>query len=114
VPHHARADGGSGYTVRKLVKLSSYLLINHSAMPLRLMVAWGVLLSLASLCYAAFVVVDVLANGSPIAGWPTLAVLVAFMSGNILMSMGVLGEYVGRLVAESAHAGLPPVFEELL
>jgi glycosyltransferase involved in cell wall biosynthesis len=114
VPHHPRAHGRSQYTARKLLKLVSYLLVNHSSVPLRAMVAWGMLVSVASLAYAAFVIVDVVANGSRIAGWPTLAVLVSFMSGNILMSLGVLGEYVGRLVAENAHGGVPAVFEEYL
>jgi glycosyltransferase involved in cell wall biosynthesis len=112
VAHHPRASGTSQYTLRKLARLLSYLLINHSALPLRFMTGWGILLSIASLCYAAFVLLDVLINGSSVTGWPTLAIMVSFMSGNILMSMGILGEYVGRLIAENARSGQSPVFEE--
>jgi glycosyltransferase involved in cell wall biosynthesis len=114
VAHHPRLDGRSQYTLRKLLKLSSYLVVNHSSIPLRFVTAWGILLSLASLAYAAYVVMGVLLNGSAVTGWPTLAVLVSFMSGNILMCMGILGEYIGRLVAENARSGLSPVFEEYL
>jgi glycosyltransferase involved in cell wall biosynthesis len=114
VPHHPRADGRSQYTLRKLLKLSSYLVVNHSSIPLRFVTAWGTLLSLASLFYAGYVVADVLVNGSQVTGWPTLAVLVSFMSGNILMCMGILGEYIGRIVTESARSGQSPVFEEHL
>jgi glycosyltransferase involved in cell wall biosynthesis len=114
VPHHPRVDGHSQYTLRKLLKLSSYLVVNHSSLPLRFVTAWGTLLSLASLAYASYVVADVLLNGSAVTGWPTLAVLVSFMSGNILMCIGILGEYVGRLVTESARLGQSPVFEEHL
>lgn len=114
VPHHPRMDGRSQYTLRKLLKLSSYLVVNHSSIPLRFVTAWGTFLSLASLAYAAYVVVDVLLTGSAVTGWPTLAVLVSFMSGNVLMCMGILGEYIGRLVSESARSGQSPVFEEHL
>lgn len=114
VAHHPRLEGQSQYTLRKLLKLSSYLLVNHSSLPLRFVTAWGTLLSVASLVYAAFVVVDVLLNGSAVTGWPTLAVLVSFMSGNILMCMGILGEYIGRIVSENARTGQSPVFEEHL
>jgi undecaprenyl-phosphate 4-deoxy-4-formamido-L-arabinose transferase len=114
VSHHPRMDGRSQYTLRKLLKLSSYLVINHSSIPLRFVTAWGIFLSAASLAYAAYVFVDVLLNGSAVTGWPTLAVLVSFMSGNILMCMGILGEYVGRIVSENARSGQSPVFEEHL
>lgn len=114
VAHHPRAAGHSQYTVRKLFKLVSYLLINHSALPLRLVTAWGFLLSAASVLYAFYVVVGVVLRGSPVKGWPTLAVLVSFLSGSMLLGLGVVGEYIGRLVNESARAGQSPVFEEHL
>lgn len=114
VAHHVRAEGRSRYTLRKLLKLSSYLVINHSSIPLRFVTAWGTFLSVASLAYALYIVVGVFLNGSSVSGWPTLAVLVSFMSGNILMCMGVLGEYIGRIVSENVRMGQSPVFEEHL
>lgn len=114
VAHHPRLSGRSQYTLRKLVKLASYLLINHSALPLRLVTIWGFLLSAASLAYAGYVAGDVLVNGSAVRGWPTLAVLVSFLSGSMLLGLGVVGEYLGRLVGESSRAGQSPVFEEYL
>ncbi len=100
VRHDARAVGGSGYSLRKLLKTASFLLVNHSYIPLRLMTGWGFLLSILSLLFAAWVVVRVLFYGQTVQGWPSLAVLVAFLSGNVLMALGVVGEYLGRLVEE--------------
>jgi glycosyltransferase involved in cell wall biosynthesis len=100
VRHDARAVGASTYTPRKLLKTASFLLINHSYIPLRFMTGWGFILSLLSLGFAALVVVRVLFFGAAVQGWPSLAVLVAFLSGNILMALGVVGEYLGRLVEE--------------
>jgi glycosyltransferase involved in cell wall biosynthesis len=112
VAHHARGAGRSTYTTRKLLKLASYLLINHSSLPLRLATLWGFVVSLASLAYAVWVAVRVLLHGSPITGWPTLAVLVSFLSGNVMLCLGVLGEYIGRLVQENSRIAQFPVFEE--
>ena len=114
VAHHPRLSGRSQYTFRKLLKLASYLLINHSALPLRLVTIWGFLLSAASVAYGSYVAIDVLVNGSAVRGWPTLAVLVSFLSGSMLLGLGIVGEYLGRLVGESSRAGQSPVFEEHL
>jgi len=114
VTHDARAHGQSTYTMAKLVKLASYLLINHSYLPLRFVTAWGFLLSVMSLLYAVWVLCKVILIGSSVSGWPSLAILVAFLSGNTLMCMGILGEYVGRLVEENSRARQFPIFEEHL
>ncbi|HEX7964180.1 MAG TPA: glycosyltransferase family 2 protein [Gammaproteobacteria bacterium] len=103
VRHDPRHHGRSTYTLRKLVKLASYLLINHSFIPLRLMIYWGMLVSLGSLAFAVYVIVRALFwQHTGVMGWPSLAVLISFFSGNILLALGVLGEYIGRLVQESA------------
>jgi hypothetical protein len=114
VAHCERAQGRSTYTLAKLIKLASYLLVNHSYLPLRFVTGWGFLLSALSLLYAAWVLVKALLFGFVVSGWPSLAILIAFLSGNILMCMGILGEYVGRLVEENSRARQFPIFEEHL
>lgn len=113
VPHHARGTGQSTYTTRKLVKLASNLLINYSSLPLRAVTLWGFFVSMASVAYAAWIAIRVFLHGSPISGWPTVVVLVAFLSGNIMLCLGVLGEYIGRLVQENSRLAQFPVYEEL-
>jgi glycosyltransferase involved in cell wall biosynthesis len=103
VRHDPRHHGRSTYNLRKLVKLASYLLINHSFIPLRAMIYWGVMVSLGSLVFAVYVALrEVFGHHTGVLGWPSLAVLISFFSGNILLALGVLGEYIGRLVQESA------------
>ena len=104
VSHAPRTVGASTYSLRKLVKTASFLLINHSYIPLRFMIGWGLVLSFLSLLFAVFVVVTVLFFGQSLPGWPSLSVLIAFLSGNILMALGILGEYLGRLVEEYSIA----------
>jgi glycosyltransferase involved in cell wall biosynthesis len=100
VAHASRPIGSSTYSLRKLLKTASYLLINHSYIPLRFMTAWGFILSILSLLLAGLVVVRVLFFGHTAPGWPSLIVLIAFLSGNVLMALGIVGEYLGRLVEE--------------
>lgn len=100
VRHDRRAEGTSTYTLRKLVKLASFLLINHSTMPLRFVTLWGIVLSFGALAYAGYVLTGALFYDSPATGWPSLAIMVSFFSGNILMALGIIGEYVGRLLEE--------------
>lgn len=112
VAHHPRLAGSSNYTLRKLFKLVSYLLVNYSRLPLRLVTAWGFFLSFASIGFALFIVIKALVYGTHYTGWPSLAVLILFLSGNILLCMGILGEYIGRLVDENSRASQFPIFEE--
>lgn len=112
VAHHPRFQGSSTYTLRKLVKLASYLLINHSNVPLRFVTGWGFAICLASFGYAGYIVVRALVSETVVAGFPTLASLLAFLSGSILLCIGILGEYVGRLVEANAQTRQFPIFEE--
>lgn len=114
VRHDPRLNGKSTYTVKKLIKLLSYLLINHSRTPLRIATIWGFIISLVSFSYALFIVIKVIMYGSNISGWPSLAVLISFTSGNILFCIGVLGEYIGRLLDEKTIANQFPIFEEYM
>jgi undecaprenyl-phosphate 4-deoxy-4-formamido-L-arabinose transferase len=112
VRHDARQHGASTYTLKKLLKLSSYLLINHSNIPLRLTSALGFLTSVLSVIFASVLIADALLHGTPVKGWTSLAVLVTLVGGCVLMSLGIVGEYIGRLLVESSAPEQFPIFEE--
>lgn len=115
VRHAQRVDGKtSTYSLPKLIKTLSYLIINHSYMPLRFMVCWGMAISLFSIAYALWVAGRALIGDYSMPGWASLAVLVSFLSGNILLALGILGEYLGRLVEEASSIEQFSVFEERL
>jgi len=111
VGHEARRHGSSTYTLRKLLKLSSYLLVNHSSIPLRMTSALGLVTSVVSLVVACALVGNALLFGTAVKGWTSLAVLVTLVGGLILMSLGIVGEYIGRLLVESSAPEQFPVFE---
>jgi hypothetical protein len=61
----------------------------------------GVLVSLASFIYGAAVIVAALVGDIPVPGFPTLAALVTFLLGIIILMLGVIGEYLWRVFDET-------------
>ena len=77
-----------------------------STMPLRVWSYVGVVIAFFSLLYAVYVVVKTVVFGSDVAGYPSLMVAVLFFGGLQLISLGVLGEYVGRILIETKRRPL--------
>lgn len=103
----AREIGVSRWTLQKKIKLVVDSLVSFSYIPLRFMSAVGVLFSVCSVVWAAaLVVLKVLGNIS-VAGWTTLIVLNLFSSGLIMLTLGILGEYIWRTLDASRNR---PVF----
>jgi hypothetical protein len=59
-----------------------------------------------SLCYAAYVLGEVVMTGITTPGWPTLVVAVLFLGGMQLTALGIVGEYVGRIYMETKRRPL--------
>jgi len=115
VRHASRSDNKkTSYSLTKLVKVMSYLIINHSYLPLRFMVGWGALISILSITYAVWIATRALLGDVALPGWASMTVLISFLSGNILLALGILGEYLGRLVEEASNIRQFSVFEERL
>ena len=102
VPTHTgqRQGGKSSFNFVSLFRLALTALTSFSVVPLRIWTAFGALVSLASILYALVVFVDTLFHGNEQQGWPTLAVAIFFLGGIQLLSVGILGEYVGRIYQE--------------
>lgn len=96
VRHMPRACGGSGYTVRKLLRLALTLCFDFSVMPLRVAGVLGLLLCLGGAVLIAEVIVEYFIVGHVQPGWSSLMGAVAVFSGAQLVMLGVIGEYVGR------------------
>ena len=64
------------------------------------MTAWGLFLSIASFVFAAVLVVKTILYPSAVAGWTSTVTILSFLFGNAFLALGILGEYVGRLVEQ--------------
>ena len=98
VEHHSRADGQSNYTLKKILSLMSRLLINYSSYPLRVLSSLGLVVSSISFLIGIFYLLSGLFLGSNVEGWTTLVVLVSFLGGFIIALLGVIGEYLSRIL----------------
>jgi glycosyltransferase involved in cell wall biosynthesis len=98
VEHHARTTGHSNYTLRKILGLTSRLLINYSSYPLRLLSGLGLIISGTSFFTGTFYLLYGLLFGSSVEGWTTLVVLTSFLGGFIIALLGVIGEYLSRIL----------------
>lgn len=96
VEHFRREVGQSGYTFRKLVKLWSSVL-GFSIVPLRAAIVLGNIFSLTGLIGIIVIIVRKLTNPLTAIGWPSLMVSILFFSGLILLFLGLIGEYIGRI-----------------
>ncbi len=98
----ARHAGVTKYPVWKSLRLAWDAITSFSSMPLRLMTGVGLLVSLAGLLQAVRVVVDrLLYPGSMERGWASLAAITLVLGGVQLVSLGLIGQYVGRIFEES-------------
>lgn len=96
IEHFDRAYGESNYTIKKLIGLWSNI-AGFSIVPLQLTKRTGVLVSFAGLIGILVLIIKKLLNSTKILGWTSTMMTIIFFSGIILLSLGVVGEYIGRM-----------------
>lgn len=95
-----RANGRSHFSLGRLLHLAFTGVTAFSNLPLRVWSALGGGIALAALAYGVWIIGEHLLYGHPIPGWPTLVVGLMFFSGVQLLSIGIMGEYIGRIFDE--------------
>lgn len=74
--------------------------------PLKIATYLGLITSAGSFSYALYIIYKTLVFGDPVQGYPSLMVVILFLGGVQLMSLGVIGEYLGRMFNETKHRPL--------
>lgn len=95
-----RAHGVSRFNAFKLIRLAFDGLTAFTTWPLRMVSIVGCLLAFASMAYGSYLVLDYWRSGNPTSGWTTIVTAVLFFAGVNLISIGILGEYIGRIFDE--------------
>lgn len=103
---HARHAGTSKYTVGRLMLLALDGLISFSYVPLRVITGLGLSVSLVALFLAIFFFVKKLLYGLDPPGYASLIVSIFFLAGIQFITLGVIGEYVGRIFEEAKRRPL--------
>jgi undecaprenyl-phosphate 4-deoxy-4-formamido-L-arabinose transferase len=101
-----RSSGKSAYTVRRLVRHALNMITGYSTRPLRWVSVFGFVCAALGFALLAFVIVRYLLDQSEVPGFSFLAAAITFFSGVQLLSLGVIGEYIGRMHFRSM--GRPP------
>ncbi len=96
-----RESGESKWRFGDLINYGIDGIVSFNARPLRLAIHLGTAVTVLSFGYAAWVVISYLANGNPVAGYPTLIVAILGFGGLQLIILGVIGEYLGRIYYET-------------
>ena len=108
-----RERGGTKWSFRKLFRFAFDGITSFSTVPLRVWTYLGGLISLLALGTALYFLVRTLLYGTDSPGFPSLIVSVMFFSGIQLISLGIIGEYVGRIFAEVKRRPLYVVAERV-
>ena len=95
-----RAHGSTTWNVWTLIGLSIEGLTSFSVAPLRVASMLGVLLAVTALFFGSWIVLETLLFGKDVPGYPSLVVSVMVIGGVQLILIGVLGEYIGKLLSE--------------
>jgi len=106
-----RIAGVSKWNYFKLLELAIEGITSFTISPLRLSSIIGVIVSLGAFFYMAYVFIEALIFGDPVKGYPTMMVVILLLGGFQLLSMGIMGEYLGRIFIETKNR--PPYFARL-
>ena len=115
VPYHvAVRHGGQGkWGARRLLHFAIDGITSFSTVPLRIWSYLGLLISLLAFAYAVYVLAWTLTFGADLPGYPPIVISIMFFSGVQLISLGVIGEYLGRIYEEVKGRPLYVVTEEI-
>lgn len=97
VTHHNRMVGESGYTFRKLLSLWFNGFTAFSVKPLRIATVCGTCSAFAGFLYGLSVIIRKLVDPTIEMGWSSIIASIFFLGGLILVMLGLIGEYIGRI-----------------
>lgn len=108
----ARLSGDTSYPLGRMVRLSLDGILSFSTVPLRLATAIGGFVSALAFAYLVYVAVIRFTSGEAVPGWASTAGLLSLLGGFQLLTLGILGEYLGRLFIGSLGRPLFVVADE--
>lgn len=95
-----RLAGDSKYPLRKMAALALDGITSLSVKPLRLIMGFGAIVALISFIGVIWALITALC-GNAVPGWASMTCIVCFVSGVQLLSLGIIGEYVGKIYMET-------------
>lgn len=101
-----RAAGETKWNYAKLTNLAVDGITSFTTAPLRISSVMGALVSFAAFVYIVYLVIRTALYGSDLAGYPSMMAVILFLGGVQLLSLGIIGEYIGRIFNETKNRPL--------
>lgn len=101
-----RQAGATKWSYWRLWNFAIEGLTSYSVAPLQIASYLGIVVAFVSFVYGIFIIFKTLAYGDPVAGYPSLVVIVLFLGGVQLLFIGIIGEYLGRIFNETKQRPL--------
>lgn len=98
-----RQQGASKWRFSQLVNLAINGMTSYTVAPLRIAMYMGIGVSFIAFIYLVYILITTLLYGDPVAGYPTIMVTILFLGGIQLLTLGILGEYLGRIFNETKN-----------
>lgn len=98
-----RAAGSSSWGYKQLFSLAIDGITSFTSAPLRISTFVGFIVSMLAFIYMIYVFVKALIWGDPVQGYPSMVILILFLGGIQLLSLGIIGEYIGRIYNETKN-----------
>jgi dolichol-phosphate mannosyltransferase len=111
--HGTRHSGKPSYTLRKRIKLASDIILSFSERPLKFAIGLGMVISSVSILIAFWICYRSIRWGFTVSGWPSLMVATFFLGGIILVVLGIIGIYLGRIFQEVKRRPLFIISEKI-
>ena len=96
-----RSEGKSRWSFWGLLNLAIDGITSFTTAPLRIATIVGAIIAFGAFCFLVFYITKTLIFGDPVQGFTTLVSIVLFLGGVQLLSIGILGEYIGRIYNEA-------------
>jgi glycosyltransferase involved in cell wall biosynthesis len=96
ISHHKRFDGKSTYSSWKLFKFALTILIYHTSLPLKFIVRFGLIMAIFFFITGCYFIYNKVVNDVQL-GYTSLIVAIFFSTGMILLSLGIIGEYIRKI-----------------
>ncbi len=97
-----RMAGKSHYPLKKMIGLAVDGITSLSVKPLQLIMSFGILVAGVSFVGCIWALITALC-GKSVAGWASMTCIICFVSGVQLISLGIIGEYIGKIYLETKH-----------
>ncbi|SHE72184.1 glycosyltransferase family 2 protein [Chryseobacterium vrystaatense] len=95
-----RIEGESGYSLKKLIKIAKDGIFSFSSLPLQIISLLGNIGLVISILFSLFTIVRYIKNEIEVAGYTTIIIIILFFNSILLISLGIIGEYIYRIYNE--------------